>query len=437
MSQYSLKFDHETRGWVDLIPLRKPQPNLTSNLDARWLVIGAGYTGLSCARRLAELNPNEKIVLLDAREVGQSASGRNSGYVVAHSHFSGGYQKDQLGQYERIDRINQAGLESLKSIINKSHIHCDFKESGIYHMAADLSSSLECDYFIDYLEKREIKHTPLAQDQIHLELGTKWYQKGVKVHNGALVQPAQLVFGLADNLPNNVELYENSPVIDMRLGKINTLRTPNSTIRAENVIMACNYEPLVSGQQKQRVVGVTLSGSITRVLTQDEMETLGSETSWGILSLHSGGATVRLTKDKRISIRNTAEYNNHRLLRIGQLKARQKIHRQAFDNRFPELSHVPFEHLYSGVEGVTANKTNIFKRLSSNLYFAGCYNGSGITKGTAFGIAVADLACGHDGELVSDCLGIEKAKWLPPRPFIHLGAWYVTKQRFRGVGKDL
>jgi len=315
VSQYSLKFDHETRGWVNLIPLRKPQPNLTSNLDARWLVIGAGYTGLSCARRLAELNPNEKIVLLDAREVGQSASGRNSGYVVAHSHFSGGYQKDQLGQYERIDRINQAGLESLKSIINKSHIHCDFKESGIYHMAADLSSSLECDYFIDYLEKREIKHTPLAQDQIHLELGTKWYQKGVKVHNGALVQPAQLVFGLADNLPNNVELYENSPVIDMRLGKINTLRTPNSTIRAENVIMACNYEPLVSGQQKQRVVGVTLSGSITRVLTQDEMETLGNETSWGILSLHSGGATVRLTKDKRISIRNTAEYNNHRLLR--------------------------------------------------------------------------------------------------------------------------
>jgi len=437
VSQYSLKFDHETRGWVDLIPLRKPQPNLTSNLDARWLVIGAGYTGLSCARRLAELNPNEKIVLLDAREVGQSASGRNSGYVVAHSHFSGGYQKDQLGQYERIDRINQAGLESLKSIINKSHIHCDFKESGIYHMAADLSSSLECDYFIDYLEKREIKHTPLAQDQIHLELGTKWYQKGVKVHNGALVQPAQLVFGLADNLPNNVELYENSPVIDMRLGKINTLRTPNSTIRAENVIMACNYEPLVSGQQKQRVVGVTLSGSITRVLTQDEMETLGSETSWGILSLHSGGATVRLTKDKRISIRNTAEYNNHRLLRKGQLKARQKIHRQAFDNRFPELSHVSFEHLYSGVEGVTANKTNIFKRLSPNLYFAGCYHGSGITKGTAFGIAIADLACGHDGELVSDCLGIEKAKWLPPRPFIHLGAWYVTKQRFRGVGKDL
>ena len=436
MSQDNLNFDHETRGWVDLIPRRKPQPILNSNLDTRWLVIGAGFTGLSCARRLAKLNPNEKIVLLEAREVGQSASGRNSGYAVAHSHFSGGYQKDQLDQYKRIDRINQAGLDSLKSIINESQINCDFKESGIYHMAADKSSSEECEYFVDYLQKRQIEHIPLSQDQINLELGTKWYRKGVKVKDGALVQPAKLVFGLADTLPSNVKLYENSPVLGMEIGKINTVRLPNSTIKAENVIMACNYEPIANGKQKQRVVGVTLSGSITRVLTQEEVEMLGSESSWGILSLHSGGATVRLTEDKRISIRNTAEYNNQRLLSDGQLKERQKIHRQAFDNRFPGLSHVGFEHLYSGVEGVSANKTNVFKKLSSNLYFAGCYNGSGITKGTAFGIGVANFASGNDDELVTDCLGIEKAKWLPPRPFLDIGAWYITKQRFKGVGKD-
>ncbi len=436
MSQDNLNFDHETRGWVDLIPRRKPQPILNSNLDTRWLVIGAGFTGLSCARRLAKLNPNEKIVLLEAREVGQSASGRNSGYAVAHSHFSGGYQKDQLDQYKRIDRINQAGLDSLKSIINESQINCDFKESGIYHMAADKSSSEECEYFVDYLQKRQIEHIPLSQDQINLELGTNWYRKGVKVKDGALVQPAKLVFGLADTLPSNVKLYENSPVLAMEIGKINTVRLPNSTIKAENVIMASNYEPITNGKQKQRVVGVTLSGSITRVLTQEEIEMLGSESSWGVLSLHSGGATVRLTEDKRISIRNTAEYNNQRLLSDGQLKERQKIHRQAFDNRFPGLSHVTFEHLYSGVEGVSANKTNVFKKLSSNLYFAGCFNGSGITKGTAFGIGVANFASGNDDELVTDCLGIEKAKWLPPRPFLDIGVWYITKQRFKGVGKD-
>ncbi|MDB4099647.1 FAD-dependent oxidoreductase, partial [Candidatus Thioglobus sp.] len=92
MSQANPIFDNETKGWVDLVPVRQSQPKLISNLEAKWLVIGAGFSGLSCARRLAEINPKDQIILLDARELGQNASGRNSGYAVAHSHFSGPYQ---------------------------------------------------------------------------------------------------------------------------------------------------------------------------------------------------------------------------------------------------------------------------------------------------------------------------------------------------------
>ena len=187
MNQTHHNFDQETKGWVDLIHPREPRSELTTQIDTKWLVIGAGFTGLSCARRLAELNPTEKIVLLEAREIGQSASGRNSGYAVAHSHFSGGYQKNQLEHYQRIDRINQTGLTSLKSIIEANQIDCDYKDAGIYHMAADKNSSGECDQFVDYLQKRKIEHVELSKDQIKLELGTSWYQKGVKVKKGALV----------------------------------------------------------------------------------------------------------------------------------------------------------------------------------------------------------------------------------------------------------
>ena len=436
MAQGNINFDHETRGWVDLIPPRSPRPKLTSNLEAKWLIIGAGFTGLSCARRLAEINPNDQIILIDAREIGQNASGRNSGYAVAHSHFSGVYKESQLSQYQRVDRINQVGLNSLRSLVAENNIACDFKDTGIYHTAADNNSSKKCDDFIDYLEKREINHTPLSQEQLQKHLGTKWYQKGVKVENGALVQPAKLVFGLADNLPSNVTLYENTPVLKMTVDKTNKLVVPNATITAEKVIMACNYESLAHGQSKQRAVGVTLSGSITRVLTKDELRGLGNQSSWGVLSLHSGGATVRLSSDGRISIRNTAEYNNQSLLTDQQLLKRQEIHRQAFNNRFPQLSHVSFEHCYSGVEGVSVNKTNIFNKLSKSLYFAGCYNGSGITKGTAFGMGIAEYVCQHESALVSDCLATAKANWLPPRPLLDVGAWFVTKQRFKGVGKD-
>jgi len=436
MDQANPIFDNETRGWVDLIPPRTSRPQLASNLKTKWLVIGAGFTGLSCARRLAEINPKDQIILLDARELGQNASGRNSGYAVAHSHFSGPYKEAQLEQYQRVDRINQVGLNSLRSLITKNNIDCDWVESGIYHAAADDDSETECDHFINYLKKREIKHTPLAKEKIYEDLGTSWYKKGVKVENGALMQPAKLVFGLAENLPSNVELYENTPVLKMAFDKVNKVITPNAIIAAEKVIMACNYESFEGAHPKQRAVGVTLSGSITRVLEKNEIKMLGNQASWGVLSLHSGGATIRLTDDGRIAIRNTAEYNNHHLLTDQQLIKRQQIHRQAFDNRFPQLSHVPFELLYSGVEGVSANKTNIFERFSDSLYYAGCFNGSGITKGTAFGIGIAEYACGHESSIVKDCLAIEKAKWLPPKPLLDLGAWFTTKQRFRGVGRD-
>lgn len=436
MGQANPIFDNETLGWVDLIPPRQSRPKISSDLEAKWLVIGAGFTGLSCARRLAEINPKDKIILLDARELGQNASGRNSGYAVAHSHFSGAYKESDLEKYQRVDRINQVGLNSLRTLVKDNTINCDWIDSGIYHTAADSSSEIECDHFINYLKKREIKHTPLSNEEVYNHLGTSWYKKGVKVDNGALMQPAKLVFGLAENLPGNVELYENTPVLNLILGKTNKVIVPDATITADKVIMACNYENFEGAKPKQRLVGVTLSGSITRVLTNEEFATLGSQSSWGVLSLHSGGATIRLTDDRRIAIRNTAEYNNHRLLTKKQLIKRQQIHRQAFDNRFPQLSHVPFEHLYSGVEGVSANKTNIFEKFSDNLYYAGCFNGSGITKGTAFGIGIAEYACGKNSSIVKDCLALEKAKWLPPKPLLDLGAWFTTKQRFKGVGRD-
>ena len=50
--------------WVnDLIPRTKSQ-SLKDNHDCEWLIVGAGYTGLSTARKLAELNPNQKIIFL-------------------------------------------------------------------------------------------------------------------------------------------------------------------------------------------------------------------------------------------------------------------------------------------------------------------------------------------------------------------------------------
>ena len=49
-----------TCSWINDLNPRTNIQAVTSNLDCEWLVIGAGYTGLSAARKLGQLYQNQK-----------------------------------------------------------------------------------------------------------------------------------------------------------------------------------------------------------------------------------------------------------------------------------------------------------------------------------------------------------------------------------------
>ena len=68
--------------WINDLNPRSNIKTLFHNENCNWLIVGAGYTGLSAARKLSELHPNKKIILVDAQLAGEGASGRNSGYLV-------------------------------------------------------------------------------------------------------------------------------------------------------------------------------------------------------------------------------------------------------------------------------------------------------------------------------------------------------------------
>ena len=429
-------FPTDRHGWAELLEDRRPRPPLRGDHRVAWAVIGAGVTGLAGARRLAELHPDAEIMLLEARLVGQGASGRNSGFAVAVSHFDGGLGAGEMADYRRINRINQAGLELLRSRVAASAIDCQWREDGFHHTAADRPAVRKCGDYLRYLEAMEIAHTPLDAEALAARLGTALYQSGVHVHQGALLQPAALVRGLADSLPANVRLHERSPVLGIENGAPLTLTLANAVVRADKLILAANYEAAKLGFLRRYLIGSTLSGSFTRALTEEELAGLGSLKEWGILSTHGGGATLRLTADRRICLRNGAEYNGAALLSDRQLADRQSIHRAGFEKRFPKLAHVPFEYAFSGVEGISRNGANFFGRRADNIYLAGGYNGSGVTRGTAFGAALADYAGGGHSALIDDCLASAPGAWIPPRPFLDIGALLTVRSRFRGVGLD-
>ncbi len=138
----------DRHGWAEFLPERQASPPLRGAHGVAWAVIGAGVTGLASARRLAELHPDEEIMLLEARLVGQGASGRNSGFAVAVSRFDGGLEADEMANYRRVNRINQAGLDLLRERVATSGIDCQWREDGFHPTAADRQAMSTCS---DYL----------------------------------------------------------------------------------------------------------------------------------------------------------------------------------------------------------------------------------------------------------------------------------------------
>ena len=49
--------------WINDLDPRTNINSLLSNDECDWLIIGAGYTGLSAARKLAQINSNLKVIL--------------------------------------------------------------------------------------------------------------------------------------------------------------------------------------------------------------------------------------------------------------------------------------------------------------------------------------------------------------------------------------
>ncbi len=137
-----------------------------------------------------------------------------------------------------------------------------------------------------------------------------------------------------------------------------------------------------------------------------------------------------MTADRRLCLRNGAEYNGAALLSERQLARRQSIHRAGFERRFPKLAQVPFEYAWSGVEGISRNGTNFFGRQGAGIYLAGGFNGSGVTRGTAFGAALADYASGGHSPLIDDCIASSRGAWMTPRRFLDFGAILIVRSFF-------
>ena len=409
-------------GWVnDLSPRNKIQ-TLSSNQDSEWLIIGAGYTGLSAARKLGQLHPNHKIILVDAQLAGEGASGRNSGYLVDTTLNDGFTSNKEFENYRKKTNIYKLGIETVKKFVKEYQVDCDWNECGKYFASSKLEDKKILENFSEILLKLGFEHHLVSNDNLKKRLGTNFYNIALYTKGGILLHPGKLVRAMIDTLPENVNLYENTFLLEWK--KFNGSIICNfkkGLIKTKKIIFATNGFLYSLGIKTNYNFPITLTASMTRPLTDKEFKFIGQPTEWGVLPIRPMGATVELTKNRRILIRNTAEVHNPFSMSKSDLKKRSIKHKIGIKKRFPHLPDDIIHSTWSGIVSRTRNSSQIFQKIDENIFVAGCYNGSGIGVGTLFGEQIAIKASNHDSREIKVIEAKKDPTWLPPQPFLNIG----------------
>ena len=411
-----------TCGWINDLNPRQNIKSLNGNSTTNWLIIGAGYTGLSAARKLSEIFPKEKIIIVDAQFAGEGASARNSGYLVDTTLNDGFTSNKELESYKKKADIYNLGINSVKNFIKEYQVDCDWNECGKFFASSKKEDLKILNNFSNTLEKLGYSHNILNNDQLTKRLGTNFYNIGLHTKGGILLHPGKLVRAMIDTLPSNVILYENSSLLEWIKEKdfINC-KFNKGFIKTKKIIFATNGFLKSLGIKKNYNFPITLTASMTRPLTDDEFEDLGKPKEWGVLPVRPMGATIRMTKDKRILIRNTAELHNPMKMSQLVLSKRSLKQKLGIKKRFPNLPDDIIESSWSGIVSRTRNGSQIFEKIDDNIFVGGCYNGSGIGVGTLFGEQIALKAIGENTKEIETIELRNKPTWLPPDPFLSLG----------------
>jgi glycine/D-amino acid oxidase-like deaminating enzyme len=432
-------------GWNQLLPARQPQPVLENDIDADYLIVGAGFAGLSAARRIMQLDKRANIVLLEARQVGEGPAGRNSGFMidlphdVSSSNYSGETNQDQT----QIS-MNRTAINFARDMADSFQLPAEaFSAVGKINAAAGKRGIQSNQAYARHLDGLGEPSRMLDAAEMQSLCGSDYYQGGLWTPGTVIIQPAMYIRGIAGGLVEaGCRLFEQSPVTDLiKQDEYWRVTTEFGSVKATKAILAVNGLIENFGFYRRRLMHINLYASMTRELNQQEVDQLGGESTWAFTPAEPLGSTVRRisgTGGDRLLIRNRCTYEPNLRLPDDRLDHIRADHDRAFYARFPILKHVSMEYRWSGRLCLSRNHVWAIGEVDKNLYSACCQNGLGTTKGTIAGIVAAEMACEKRFEsLVPEYTSEALPRKLFPKPFMTAGARNYLKYKEWRAGREL
>jgi glycine/D-amino acid oxidase-like deaminating enzyme len=428
--------------WNALLPPQPEATPLAEDSTADFAVIGAGFAGLSAARRLSQLDATARIVVLEAGRVAEGPAGRNSGFMIDLPHDLS--SNDYVGQGAISDTVQTTLNRQAIRFAAEAAEECGLTTEGFDPCGKVNAAATEAGHRHNLTYAQHLQHlgescSLLDEKQMKDLTGSEYYRSGLFTPGTVMLQPAAYIRGLAEGLGANVTLHELSPVTAIERHSDHwVLACGPARLTAGKVILATNGHAESFGFFAGRLMHVFTYASMTEPL-DTAAEVLGGAPKWSVTPADPMGSTIRRISSvdgDRIVVRSRFTCNPSMEVGDGLLKSAGRLHDRGFKARFPKLAAMNMQYRWAGHLCLSWNGVPAFGEIEEGIYSACCQNGLGTAKGTLSGMAAAELAMGKRSAAVEGLLSHEAPKRLPPAPLTWIGANAVMRWKEWSAGRE-
>ncbi|HEX3733713.1 MAG TPA: FAD-binding oxidoreductase [Solirubrobacterales bacterium] len=423
--------EHTRHGyWLEEAGSVPPAPPLAAAGAADVVIVGGGFTGLWAAWHIKQLEPEARVVLLEADGCGRGPSGRNGGFCNA-MWFQLASMRRRWGDEPAlaVARAAQEAVEGIGAFCEGEGVDAWFRQAGYMQVSTAaahdgvLARALEACRELGAGERL----TALSHEEVMARCAAPLFRAGAISPSGATVQPARLALGLrARLLARGVELHESSPVLAVRdAGSGVEARTAIGSVCAGAAVLAIGAAARSSRGPLHNRLSVASSHVAVTEPVPDLLEAIG----WtGGECIIDGRALVdyfRTTPDGRIVF----GWGGGRIAMGARLGGRSELdpevvaavaaHLHAF---FPGLAGRAIAHAWGGpIDASPTHLPLVVPLAGGRAFVAAGYTGNGVGPSHMVGRTLASLALDRRDEPSRLAFVDPSPPRIPPEPFQWIG----------------
>jgi glycine/D-amino acid oxidase-like deaminating enzyme len=417
--------------WLEEAGAVAPAPPLDGERDADVVVIGGGFTGLWAAWHVKRLQPEARVVLLEAGTCGQGPSGRNGGFCNA-MWFQLASMRRRWGDEQAlaVARAAQEGLEGIGAFCEQEEVDAWFRQAGYMQVSTAAAHDGVIERALGAC--RELgapdRLVALSHEEAMARCASPLFRAGAISPSGATVQPARLALGLRERLlARGVELHEASPVLALREGAGGVeARTASGTVRAGAAVLAIGAAAGSWRGPLRSRLSVASSHVVITEPVPDLLEEIGWTGGECIIDARALVDYFRTTPDGRIVF----GWGGGRIAMGARLRGRSELdpevvagvaaHLHAF---FPGLADRAIVHAWGGPIDASPTHLPLVLPLAGGRAFAAAgYTGNGVGPSHMVGRTLASLALDRRDEPSRLAFVDPSPPRIPPEPFQWIGA---------------